>query len=871
MAGVMSDSWLRRLPTGAAFGIGVALIVLVQAVLAVVGAAGWLQLTFAVVLFLAAIGVELVKLRDKRREAAAAAAEHEAAASAEWADWERSVTALVRRWPPRRADEEDPFLVGVQHPIGPGPQDLGPYVHRDADHRAASKLQGDGALLIIGEPASGVTRTALHALTEKWPGALLLAPDPDRPDAPRQLLEELNVLAELECPPTTVVLWLDRIERWLSGGLSAGWLHELHGTARLRVVASINTGAYRSLEPLHPELFAEFGSPILLRRLPSARELSQAQQTYPGIDFSEGIAAAFTAAGSLLRRWHAGFGDCPDDLPDADCPVARAVVETCVDWQRTGTPRPVPLTQLSALAEQRLTRPEPITDEHLDVVLTWAAAKTREAASLLLREPDAGRVVRADTRFAELLAEDADAVPTVVWTAAHEEARQAGDAEAAGRVGFQTHVVRSWDIAETVWAEVPSLNSPDADWLKLAAEFSDNRGDPRGKVLARSRLLELTEHQHGSDAVATANAITHLGIAWSDLGEPSRARHHHERALRIYRNRLNPTDPHVADSLVNLGNAWSDLGEPARARDQYEQALRIRQDWLGPDNLKIVADILTNIGTAWLNLGAPDHARDHHEQALQIYSDQFGPDDPEVADSLVNLGSAWRVLGHPDKAQTHYEHALHIYQGRLGPDHPNVAHSLTGLGNACHDLGKLDEARDHHERALRIYQNRLEPDHPHVAGSLTNLGIVWRDLGHPKLARDCFEQALRIYQSRLGPDHPDTAASLDNLGIAWSSLGDLDKARNHHEQALRIYENRLRPDHPSVATSLTNLGTTLTKLGQLDEARKCLREALAIFRLHYLPTHPHVRHVERALRNVDPDTVRVHGHEAILPTADPTD
>jgi hypothetical protein len=76
---------------------------------------------------------------------------------------------------------------------------------------------------------------------------------------------------------------------------------------------------------------------------------------YLGLDVSAGIAAALTATGGLLIRHRAGFQICPDEPEGAKCFLARSLLDTAVDWARTGTPRPVPVkTPLDLAVDQLL-------------------------------------------------------------------------------------------------------------------------------------------------------------------------------------------------------------------------------------------------------------------------------------------------------------------------------------------------------------------------------------------------------------------------------------------------------------------------------------------------------------------------------------
>ena len=52
----------------------------------------------------------------------------------------------------------------------------------------------------------------------------------------------------------------------------------------------------------------------------------------------------------------------------------------------------------------------------------------------------------------------------------------------------------------------------------------------------------------------------------------------------------------VAITLTNLGAAWSELGQPAKARDLYERALRIDEREFGPDHPQVAVASSTTWG-----------------------------------------------------------------------------------------------------------------------------------------------------------------------------------------------------------------------------------------------------------------------------------
>jgi hypothetical protein len=195
---------VRKLPRGLLLASGLAAATLLQAVLAILGAPAWVRYPAAVLGFAVAVSAEWEKWRVTRREQSAATAAAEGAARAAEEAWERAARGALRRWPPLPAAAEDPYFLGLarsrlaaRFAEGEAPA---PYVGRDADQEYKKRLRAHGCVLLIGEPASGVTRTAFEAMAALWPRLLVVAPDPGRPEAARNALEQLDVLDRLPDP-----------------------------------------------------------------------------------------------------------------------------------------------------------------------------------------------------------------------------------------------------------------------------------------------------------------------------------------------------------------------------------------------------------------------------------------------------------------------------------------------------------------------------------------------------------------------------------------------------------------------------------------------------------------------------------------------
>lgn len=351
---------LLPLVLGAVFGI-----------LSILGAPRWAQLV-------ALAGVVIVGIPPLVRELRGIVAterEDDAAKAAETvkqkADWERRVRAAIR-WPLVPLSQMDPFDdLGVGKSkladLFRGEERLAPFVRREAHQALAGQLQASGRLLIVGEPASGMTRTAYEVARDDGVDRLVLVP---RSWAGLlEAVEDLDILSRIHRP---VLLWLDRIDNLVDDGRLADAIKKVQKHASgSRVIATIPRGPYRIWSVEHHAV-AEILDPFPLPRRPTQRERERAEAAYPDVDFSYGVAAASTAAAELLDRKRLGYGECPHEPADHRCSVAKSLVDLSLEWVETGTTRPLPVAAAASLLSSE--SGEEIDDEHLQCAVKWATA-----------------------------------------------------------------------------------------------------------------------------------------------------------------------------------------------------------------------------------------------------------------------------------------------------------------------------------------------------------------------------------------------------------------------------------------------------------------------------------------------------------------
>ena len=527
-------AWVRALPAGTVLGVGAAVAAAAYTILTLAEAPLWSRLLAAIVVAGVAAAVELEKLRTDRRAKKDLEEQKRREEAAAEARWLQAVQDCLL-WPAPGIRDVDPYkqlgVAGSQlaERYTAGGELIPPYVDRDIDQMARKRLQSHGSVLLVGTPGSGVTRTAYQlALT------VPTSPQVFVPQAPRGLttaLGDLDVLSRL-APGARLLLWLDRVDTFTKGGLTAAMLRRCtERSPGLRVVATISSIRYEVWATENPSVAEAFGDPMLLERLPSVKELGRAEVAYPGVDFSEGIAAAFTVTATLLKRLQGGDHSCPHEPAGDDCALARVVVEIVLEWACTDIRHPLPVDRLSTLAQHRLGGRQTIEPTHLAGAVKWAASPVVGGASLVFLVTESGgeQVVAADPRIVEIRREEGKGPAEAVWMAALRAAGIANDSEAVGRMGFRAHTDGDLSTAARAWALVTAIDEPAAQWLWEAAAFSRGHRDPTAEVPPLQRLLELSEA--ASDHAEVAITLTNLGSAWSELGQPAKARELLERAL----------------------------------------------------------------------------------------------------------------------------------------------------------------------------------------------------------------------------------------------------------------------------------------------------------------------------------------------------
>src|SRR5262245_28075875 len=280
--------------------------VLAGGIAAVVSAPPWLQALCVTVGV--ALGVLLVEVQTRRAQREQHAAER------------RSHVAGARERLPT-VGAVGPAEAGVDRAI----VDV-PYVRRDAETSAKRALEKRGRVLIVGPAMAGKSRLGLQVAQTLFARHEFLKPSDGK--ALNQLMVEGH-------RPRRMLVWLDRLERFLSDGLTVDDLDAFcrDGTV---AVATIGSDAYDGQVPMDDlkttgwDVLEWFAPHVWLTGWTQG-EVQRAKAVVPPQVLEaatrHGLSAYLGAGPVAIERFRAG---------ESTCPEGYALVRAAADWRRVG-------------------------------------------------------------------------------------------------------------------------------------------------------------------------------------------------------------------------------------------------------------------------------------------------------------------------------------------------------------------------------------------------------------------------------------------------------------------------------------------------------------------------------------------------------
>jgi tetratricopeptide (TPR) repeat protein len=590
-------------------------------------------------------------------------------------------------------DITDPVLLGVRpaRPASPGASELPalpPYIGRSADGALRDLLTRSGFVLLIGDSATGKTRTAYEAVRAVLPEHIVVAPQ-DRDD----VAVAIKKAAQLPW----CVLWLDDVYR-LAGpeGLTSADVARLiddrpeHHRVILATITVSDLAKFTDrrddanrrvnqavLTQAHRVALARMFDQDELRR---ARQLAGDPRIADALKHPEYGLPEYLAAGpELFDLWQA------ESLGGGPHARGAALISAAVDCRRAGLYRPLSADLIQRLHLDYLPRTGRSGDvESLESAWDWATQAGHVQAPLTLVEPDGSRyqVFSYLVDEFERRATPADNVPGRTLMAALREA----DPTESMRIGQNARNYGSYRIA-----------------LQAFTQAAEGRRD-----------------RFSDDNRDTLTSRNKVGRAMRSLGRLREAEAEHRDILRIQRRVFSEDDPDTLTTRDNLARALRAQGYTEEAERQHRAVLEARIRVLGDDH----PDTLTsrnNLARAMRQLGRPEEAVREHRAIVaartRILVDEHfgrGEEHPDTLMSRNDLARALRDMGRLDEAEAEHGAVLAARIRVLGEDHPDTLVSRSDLAGVLLDLGRLDEAVSEYRAALLGNTRVLGEEHYHT-------------------------------------------------------------------------------------------------------------------------------------------------------------
>jgi CHAT domain-containing protein/tetratricopeptide (TPR) repeat protein len=282
--------------------------------------------------------------------------------------------------------------------------------------------------------------------------------------------------------------------------------------------------------------------------------------------------------------------------------------------------------------------------------------------------------------------------------------------------------------------------------------------------------------REANDANGQALASLNLGYAYSDLGDPEKAKTAFDHSLALYRETKNRRGEALA--LTGLGSIYSLAGNKQAALDHHSKASEI---------LKIVGDhageaiALNSTGQVYEDLNNPDTAIDHYSRAFAIY-DQLGNTE-FAAVTKFYIGRTYNLSGKKEKAVKFFSECVSeseaIKNDRL------TAYALTKLSGIRRTDGLIAEAQLQLKTALRLF--RKLSDRIGQGNALIELGHTYRDLGNHREAFRVYSSAVQLFEA--AGDHANEAESLYYSAFSQNALGHVDEALARIKRSNEVVES----------------------------------------------------------------------------------
>ncbi len=561
----------------------------------------------------------------------------------------------------------DPREVGVQaartdQPLSRVGSSVPGYIRRDVDDHLRGLLKESGFVLLVGESATGKTRTAFEAAATVLPDYPLIAPQ-DR----ISVGEAVTLAAELpKC-----VLWLDDLYRLMGReGLTRDHVTRLINdrkhhriilaTIREADLAHLTDASAIAVMQMNRDALQQAHYVRLHREwtTPEMRELAAVAPELADIigrTQAKSLPLYLTGGAEQFGRWRAECSRTARHRRGA------ALVSAAVDLSRAGLFHAPSRALINDIHRYYLDGRDP--DDDLDSAWDWATTPGPATAALTIRKQH--KAPSVDEDHAEVLSYLVDEYERVA-------------------------TAEDQPPDETFVAALDEANTTEAMRIGLVA-----MGNGRYPVAlaAFTKAAEGRVRRFKSDHPATLASRSQRARLLRLTGRLAEAEEEQRAVLRDQDRVLGPNDPATLTSRDNLARILRVTGRYPEAEAEHRAVLAARTRILGADHPDTLAS-RNHLARVLHALGQYEIAETEFRVVLAARSKapQLGVDHPRTLATRHDLASVLRDSGNLAEAKIQYRVVLQARTKVLGSNHPDTMATRAALeALIAAEGGGLDE------------------------------------------------------------------------------------------------------------------------------------------------------------------------------------
>jgi eukaryotic-like serine/threonine-protein kinase len=375
--------------------------------------------------------------------------------------------------------------------------------------------------------------------------------------------------------------------------------------------------------------------------------------------------------------------------------------------------------------------------------------------------------------------------------------------------------ITAYEILEKGYEQALNLNDPQLQasmMTTIGNAFSRLSEFDTGQEIL-SMAIEKSHEVFGELSVEKADALYAMGLSHSDNHMWHLAKPYYRESLSIYSDLLPENHPKVARAMSRVGMAHRQLGEPDSALVYSEKAYEIMQanhSFRHPDLLQSMNEYGFVISA--IN---PEKAEEIFLDVIARHIEAGHENDYRLASPYNNLAFLYRNMERYPEAADYYRKSLEISSNTLGDDHRYTYMVRTNLLTPLFHMGLHGEAEEILQYNIEVNRNRYTENHWRTGGAYGAYGSYMMQIGEYEKATDHIHMQYKIYTEQLGADHIWTSYARGALAANQFFLGNQETATELYNNHITVYEERY-PDFNNDHRSQIN---RLIRFYQADEEK----------------------------------------------------